>query len=119
MDLYGEFNKVSKTSFVQFQIKWHKYCSAFLLRDALSLLDIEIEENNSANNTPLPESNCVMISNLSVVYSALLEHALNYHCTSSIETESPFETVILMMTMSITGLEGQHYVRCSSKCIKS
>ena len=94
MDLYGEFNKVSKTSFVQFQIKWHKYCSAFLLRDALSLLDIEIEENNSANNTPLPESNCVMISNLSVVYSALLEHALNYHCTSSIETESPFETVI-------------------------
>ena len=42
----------------------------------------------------MPESNRVMIRISSVVYSALLEHASNHHCTSSIETESPFETVI-------------------------
>ena len=107
VDLYGECNKVGKTSFVQFQIKWHKYCSAFLLRDGLSLLEIEIEENHSvsdirqvwlefcaANNTPVPESNRVMMNISSVVYSALLEHVSNHHSTPSIETESPVETVI-------------------------
>ena len=80
---------------------------AFLLRDGLNQLDIEIEENHSvtdicqvwlqffaANNTPVRESKRVMISILSVVYSALLEHVSNHHCTSSIETESSFETVI-------------------------
>ena len=33
VDLYGECNKVGKISFVQFQIKWHEYYSAFLFRD--------------------------------------------------------------------------------------
>ena len=105
VELYGQCNKVRKNSFVQIQIDWKKYCSAFLLEDDLSLQTIGVVEDHSvsdirqvwlefcaANNTSVPINNRVMIIISSGVYTTLLEHASKLSI-SSIETKSPLEVL--------------------------
>ena len=90
VSLYDEC-KPTKSCFMQFQLRWHSWCSAFLLEEKYTLEAINLKENDNGYsslvsirntwlefckscNTPVPTSNPVMIAVSSSLYAYLLNH---------------------------------------------
>ena len=90
VSLYDEC-KPAKSCFMQFQLRWHSWCSAFLLEEKYTLEAINLKESDNGYsslvsirntwlefckscNTPVPTSNPVMIAVSSSLYAYLLNH---------------------------------------------
>lgn len=100
--LHSECKK-EKNSQLQFQLKWHSYCSAFLLEEKHTLDAINLEEaihpvlTNlrekwlqfcKGHSRPVPESNPAMMALSSAVYNSMLEHVSSFQACQSGATES-------------------------------
>lgn len=85
--------KKGPESHMNFQLSWHRHCSAFLLGSEHSLSAIKLEEFyesalgetrrawlefSAANGVPVPESNPIMITVSAVIYNFLLEHVAHF-----------------------------------------
>ena len=90
--LYSEC-KQQKNSFMRFQLQWHYHCSAFLLEEKFTLASINLDESVHASlvaarnvwlefckkhNSPVPETNPVMMAISSTAYSYLLNQVSIY-----------------------------------------
>ena len=87
VSLYNEC-KPAKNSFMQFQLRWYSWCSAFLLEERYTLDAINLKESDNnlvsirntwlefckSCNTPVPTSNPVMIVISSSICAYLLDH---------------------------------------------
>ena len=107
--LYGEC-KALKNSCMEFQRHWHAHCSAFLLEEKYTLADINLKESDNGytsivarrnlwiefckeHNTPVPESNPVMIMISSRAYFYLLDQVALYQNELSAANEPTDELV--------------------------
>lgn len=87
--------KPMKNSFMQFQLDWYTWCSAFLLEEQYTLAAINISENDAgyseivtirntwlefcrASSTPVPTSNPIMLAVSKRLYRFLLDHVSTF-----------------------------------------
>ena len=108
--LYSEC-KQPKNSFMEFQLRWHSYCSALLLEEKYTLEEINLKEADNGyyslvavrriwlefckkHNTAVPTSNPVMIAISSGVYHYLLDQVLSYQ-TSFVDRACMEESPII------------------------
>ena len=95
--------KKGPESYMNFQIRWHQHCSAFLLSTKYSLSSIKLQESDNralsktrqvwlnfseANGVAVPESNPIMITISSVTYNFFLEHVAHFQTNTEATTTS-------------------------------
>lgn len=94
--------KTENNAEIQFHLKWHHHCSAFLLEEKHSLSTIGLEEEKNPvltnlrykwlefcrkNSTPLPASKPAMMAFTSALYHSLLEHLSLFQSNETSVTE--------------------------------
>ena len=102
VSIYNDCKK-GPESHMNFQLRWHQHCSAFLLGSEHSLSVIKLQEYNECtieetrhkwleftetNGVPVPESNPIMITVSAVIYNFLLEHVAHFQTDKETSTSS-------------------------------
>ena len=105
--LYKESKKAPE-SFLNFQLCWHKYSSAFLLSSQYSLSAIDLQEPtgyqlsetrlawlsfSEENGAPVPNSNPVMMTVSSAIYHYLLDHIARFQSNTPEKISSKSTTM--------------------------
>lgn len=105
--LYKESKKAPEP-FLNLQLRWHQYSSAFLLSSQYSLSAIDLQEPASyqlsetrlawlsfseENGAPVPNSNSVMMTVSSVIYHYLLDHITRFQSNTLEQTSSKSTTM--------------------------